>query len=261
MEISFSKIGTSLFLIVSGLGLTIFGLVGDQNWWFIMASVFIFLGGIFGAMGGLNMFTKQIRMAIVGVLAVFWVVLAGLDYKSIKDPIDFRDQKRKRYSKVVERLKDIRQAQLGYKSAYNVYASDFETLVNFVKNDSVAVIKAIGFVPDTLTEEQALEMGIISRDTIYEPAMENVYNKAYLTDRGVSVINVDSLSYIPFSGGEMFDIQAGQIERNNLMVQVFEVIAPREKALKGLNKRLTKLEKDLKVGSMTDPTTSGNWGE
>ena len=34
-----------------------------------------------------------------------------------------------------------------------------------------------------------------------------------------------------------------------------------EEVLKGLNKRLITLEKDLKVGSMTDPTTSGNWGE
>jgi len=59
----------------------------------------------------------------------------------------------------------------------------------------------------------------------------------------------------------MFDFEAGTIERNNLIVQVFQVTAAREKVLKGLNKRLITLEKDLKVGSMTDPTTSGNWGE
>ena len=262
MELSFSKVGTSIFITVAGLAFLIFGFVGNQNSWFLMAAGAIFIGGIVAGLGGLNMFTKSVRSRVIAVLIVFGVVLSALNFKSIKEPIEFRTQKVERNDKVIQQLKDIRQAQIGFKSARNVYASDFETLISFLKNDSITVIKAVGFVPDSLTEEQAIEKGIVSRDTIYEPALGSVFSKFYTKDRDERYsLNIDSLKYIPFSGGEIFDIQAGQIQRNNLLVQVFEITAPREKVLVGLNKRMIKMDKDLRVGSMINPTTSGNWGE
>lgn len=262
MNFSFSKISTSIFIAVAGLAFLIIGIVGDQNTWFLLAAGAIMISGIIGVLGAANIFTKVTRMVVIGVLVVIWMGLGVLDYRSIKDPIEFRNKKNKRYKHVILRLKDIRQAQLGFKNAKNIYASDFNTLTTFLKNDSVAVIKAIGFVPDSLTEEKAIELGIVSRDTIYEPAFDYIFNESYMKERDTyHKLRVDSLPKIPFSGGQEFDIEAGQIERNNLMVQVFEVTAPKEKALKGLNKRLIKLENDLTVGSMTDPTTSGNWGE
>lgn len=262
MNVSFSKISTSVAISVIGLAGIIFGFIGDQNSWFLLASAAILMVGVFAYLGASNMLNQTSRYAVVGVMVVLWLGLAALNYKSIKDPIDFRDAKKKRFDATVQKLKDIRQAQLIFKSQKNLYASDFKTLIDFIKYDSIQVIKAIGFVPDTLTEEKALEMGIISRDTIYEPAMQSVFSKDYLKDRNAKYpLIVDSLNIIPFSGGEPFKIEAGNIERNSLIVQVFKVTAPKELVLRGLNTRLTALEKDLTVGSMTDPTTSGNWGE
>lgn len=262
MEFSFSKLSASIFLAVAGLGFLIFGLVGDQNAWFNMAAGAILIGGIAGTLGALNIFHGNLKYAIAGVLVIIWVGLASLDFKSIKDPIDFRDAKRKRFDQTIQKLKDLRQVQLTFKSQKNVYASDAKTLLDFIKYDSVQVVKAIGFVPDTLSEEEALEMGIISRDTIYEPAAKSVFNDSYLKERDNKYkLDLDELTTIPFSNGKEFTFEAGQIERNSLMVNVFKITAPREDVLLGLNKRLIKLEKDLTVGSMTDPTTSGNWGE
>jgi hypothetical protein len=262
MEINFSKTSTAIAITVVGLALLIFGIAGDQNSWFLMASGAILIVGVFGVLGGSNMFTQTTRYAVIGVMVVIWVVLGALDYKSIKDPIDFRAAKKVRFDETVQRLKDLRQVQMVFKNQKNVYAGDAKTLVDFVKYDSVKVIKANGFVPDSLTEERALELGIITRDTIYEPALSSIFNEEYLKERKAKyILQPDSLGIIPNSGGQMFDFEAGTIERNNLIVQVFQVTAAREKVLKGLNKRLITLEKDLKVGSMTDPTTSGNWGE
>ena len=55
--------------------------------------------------------------------------------------------------------------------------------MSFVKNDSLAVVKAIGETPDSLTEDQALMSGIISRDTIFIPVYQTIYNKDYLDTR------------------------------------------------------------------------------
>src|SRR5690606_16178545 len=99
-----------------------------------------------------------------------------------------------------------------------------------------------GFVPDSLTEQQAVEMGIVSRDTSFIAVRDSILKN----------INIDSLKYIPFSGGEIFSIDAGQIEKNKVNVNVFEVSAKYGQFLKGLNTKNENvdLEKDLKVGSM-----------
>jgi len=262
MEFNFSKTSTSIAILIAGLVLLIFGIAGDQNSWFLMASGAILIVGVFGVLSGLNLLNQKSRYGVIGVMVVIWIVLAALDYKSIKDPIDFRAAKKLRFDETVQRLKDLRQAQMVFKAQKNVYASDSKTLIDFVKYDSVKVIKSNGFVPDSLTEDRALELGIITRDTIYEPALASIFNDDYLKERKAKYkLDADMLGIIPNSDGEGFDFEAGTIERNSLIVQVFQITAPREKVLKGLNKRLTKLENDLKVGSMTDPTTSGNWGE
>jgi hypothetical protein len=74
---------------------------------------------------------------------------------------------------------------------------------------------------------------------------------------------------IPFSGGDTIELHAGSIERGGVTVQVFEAKAPYDSYLKGMpqqfiiNKKSTKNDLDLypgiKVGSMQEPSTSGNW--
>lgn len=191
------------------------------------------------------------KIAIQALLLVAAIVLAYLVYDSVNSRIVFEEKLSYRQGVVVEKLIDIRTAQTEFKSEKKRYAKTFDELLNFVKYDSISLIKAIGTVPDTLTEQQAVEMGIVSRDTTMIAVIDTV----------LKGVNIDSLKFIPFSGGEIFKIDAAKIEKNKVNVNVFEVSAKYGQFLKGLNTKNENidLEKDLKVGSMEDPTTSGNW--
>ena len=45
--------------------------------------------------------------------------------------------------KLIEQLKDIRKAQNAYKDVNNKYTGSFDTLISFIKSDSMPMIKSI----------------------------------------------------------------------------------------------------------------------
>ena len=191
------------------------------------------------------------------------IILAWLVYRSPISLKEFQEETNFRKSAVIQDLKDIRTAQIAFKDKYRVYASDFNSLLSFVKNDSLAVVKAIGETPDSLTEDQALLAGIISRDTVFVPVYQTIYNQDYLDTRDSRFpFDLEMLSMVPFSD-ETFSIESGNIEKGKVVVQVFEVSTTFGTFLNGLdatNKGID-LDNTLRVGSMSDASINGNWGE
>ena len=191
------------------------------------------------------------------------IILAWLVYRSPISLKEFQEETNYRKSAVIQDLKDIRTAQIAFKDKYRVYAGDFNSLLSFVKNDSLAVVKAIGETPDSLTEDQALLAGIISRDTVFVPVYQTIYNQDYLDTRDSRFpFDLEKLSLVPFSD-ETFSIESGNIEKGKVVVQVFEVSTTFGTFLNGLdatNKGID-LDNTLRVGSMSDASINGNWGE
>ncbi len=191
------------------------------------------------------------------------IILAWLVYRSPISLREFQEETNLRKSAVIQDLKDIRTAQIAFKDKYRVYAGDFNSLLSFVKNDSLAVVKAIGETPDSLTEDQALLAGIISRDTVFVPVYQTIYNQDYLDTRDSRFpFDLEKLSTVPFSD-ETFNIESGNIEKGKVVVQVFEVSTTFGTFLNGLdatNKGID-LDNTLRVGSMSDASINGNWGE
>lgn len=181
------------------------------------------------------------KIVIQSVLVIAVIVLGYFLYESIAKPIRFEDEKNRRYAKVIERLKDIRTAQIAFKDVYGRYTGSFDTLVSFLKNDSMPVVRAIGTVPDTLTEKQALEMNLITRDTIRIPVLDTLFGQKY---------PVDSIRFVPFTSSQ-FNLKAGEIETGSkVVVKVFEAVdaAPFDP------------KKILQVGSVTEANNNaGNW--
>jgi hypothetical protein len=195
-----------------------------------------------------------------------WVVailLIYLVYDSIDSKIAFQKATEHRNSIVIERLKDIRVAQIAFKSANEIYAKNFNELLVFVKNDSFSVIKALGSVPDTLSEEEAVQMGLVTRDTSNVSVKDSIYSPRYLKGH-VKPFYIDSLPYIPFgSNEEVFVFESGEKKISQMMVQVFRVFASYGIIYSGLDTKNEDIdiEDGLQVGSMDAPSTSGNWGE
>ncbi|MBI9059271.1 MAG: hypothetical protein JEZ01_16025 [Labilibaculum sp.] len=205
------------------------------------------------------------------LLAIAIVVLAFLAYQSIMKPIEFGKIKKQRYDRITEQLKDIRKAEGAYKDVHGKYTGSFDTLISFIKLDSMPLIKSIGSLTDEqveagMTEKEAAKKGFITRDTIMIAALDTIFGKEY---------PIENLRVVPFTKGQSeFKLGAGVfVTGSNVKVQVFEakisnmdIFADifeeyREEILEenGNRIRLNKYP-GLKVGSLEEANNNaGNW--
>ena len=198
---------------------------------------------------------KTVRYIVQIVLGVSALILIYLVYSGIMKPINFEKERLARYEKVIDRLKDIRTAQVAYKSVYQKYTGSFDTLINFVKKDSFPVEFKEGSLDDSI----AVAKGLIKRYTQYVPVKDSIFPKGYL---------YDSLRYVPHTQGVQFDLKAGYIlTGSKVTVQVFEANALNFDILNGMNRQLiinrNDLAKDfkgLRVGNVKEANNNaGNW--
>ena len=204
----------------------------------------------------------QILLLIAAVVISFFI------YKSIQRPIEFERAKTERYDAVVERLKDIRKAELAYKDVYKKFTGSWDTLINFIVNDSVVNVRKIGELTDSMveagiSERKAIRMGLITRDSIRISALEAVFSKDY---------DANSLKYVPVPG-EPSEFKLGAtviITGSGIGVPVFEAKAHNNVILRGLDpqlvinlnaqRRMNEKYPGLRVGSLTETVNNaGNW--
>ena len=173
---------------------------------------------------------------------VLWVVIIFLGYlvfNAVYEPIQFNKLKEKRYAKVIERMQDIRAAQLAHREVTGKYAKDFDGLIQFVDTAEFVVVQR--------------------RDTT---VMDEVYRKAYGVDRYMDIIIVDTLGYssvkdsifksdrykqmrkVPVEGVDAeFEMDAGTIVKNDNTFPVFEVKVNKSVILHDQDKDLVLQEK------------------
>lgn len=213
---------------------------------------------------------KGIIRLINVTLVVAVVVLVYLAYESIMTPIRFKQVYKERSLVVIEKLKKIRDAEIAYLAKYDKYTGSFDTLINFIKKDSLTIIKSVGVVPDSIyltskttkeAEMRAIKLGIISRDTI----------KISIKDSLFANFNVDTLAFIPYTNlTQKFQINAGSLKTLSKATRpVFEVKVHNNTFCEGLdpqevinlNDRQRKLDRfpGYALGSMNEVTTTGNW--
>ena len=205
---------------------------------------------------------KRALELFLWVLSIFF---ASQIYSSINGPIKFNQVKNERYTEVIDRLKDIRSAQIAHKDVNGFYANNFDSLVSFIDNGIFTLIE--------------------KRDSSY---LE--YNRTYRIDMLKEVEIVDTLGFVsvrdslfgntesykmmakvPIAGTDSeFSINADIIDKNGYQVPVFEVKVRKDIVLFDQNKDLLDQENkvisvdgvngpEIILGSMTDVSTSGNW--
>ena len=209
--------------------------------------------------------TEKYRNQITYVLFFFSALLVFAIYQSINSPIEFNKVKNERYLKVIDRLKDIRNAQVAFKSVNGIYSNSFEELVKFVDSAQFTIVQ--------------------KRDSSYMQ-----YDRIYRIDMLREVIVIDTLGYvsvkdslfsnnnsykfmasIPIEGiDDKFKLKADIIDKNGYNVPVFEVRVSKDLILFDQNKDLITQEKqtvsvdgvngpDIVLGSLSDVSTNGNW--
>ena len=201
---------------------------------------------------------------------LLWIVIGVLGYltfNAVYEPIEFNKVKEARYQKVIDKLKDIRKAQLAHKQVTGVFAGDFDNLIKFIDTAEYTVTQR--------------------RDTTI---LDEEYKKTYGIDQYKSKTIVDTLGYVPVKDSifknssrykEMmyvpttdkkakFEIESGKINKNDTEISVFEVKVSKDVILSDLDKDLLMQEKQvisvdgvngeyIQIGSMTEINTNGNW--
>ncbi|MBL4593100.1 MAG: hypothetical protein JKX68_04695 [Flavobacteriales bacterium] len=195
-----------------------------------------------------------LKVVFVGLI----VLIAYMNYNSIESKISLTENVKTRKKAVQQRLEQIRDAQVQYKKVRGVYAANFESLIDFLENDSIPVIFMDGEVPDSLIgrEAEALALGIITRDTTQTPVKELLFIGNFNSI-------LDSLIFIPFSGGKQFNIDAGMIHKNKMDIPVFMASAKYTLIYLGLqtDNEGYDMTDSLMIGSMEEATTNGNWND
>lgn len=205
---------------------------------------------------------KRALELFLWVLSIFF---ASQIYSSINGPIKFNQVKNERYTEVIDRLKDIRSAQIAHKDVNGFYANNFDSLVSFIDNGIFTLIE--------------------KRDSSY---LE--YNRTYRIDMLKEVIVIDTLGFvsvkdslfkvndnykmmskIPIEGvEENFTINADIIDKNGYNVPVFEVKVSKDIVLFDQDTDLLKEENEtisvdgvngseIVLGSLTEVSVNGNW--
>lgn len=201
---------------------------------------------------------------------VLWAIIIVLAYFVVDSPLEqvrFEHERKTREDAIVQNLIDIRTAQVKYKEKYGNYTAGFDTLINFILTDSMPDVLKEGFLTDSMieagmTEEKAVKLGIIIRDTTYVPALDAIFGKGY---------DAYALEMVPYTNGAKFEMGAGIFRTgSNVPINVFEAKVPYEVYMQGLDpqelKNMTakalKFEKypGLKVGSLAEANNNaGNW--
>tara|TARA_B100001115_G_C15753114_1_gene368422 strand:- start:225 stop:857 length:633 start_codon:yes stop_codon:yes gene_type:complete len=207
---------------------------------------------------------KKITLILIPVN----IILAFFVYNSISSEVEFNKVAKERIAENVQKLKDLRTLQIAFKRENEAFADNFNSLMNFLQNDSTRIVKMEG-VNDTLidgeeiSDELALKLGLIKRDTIYVSAMESIFDENYINSRDNNYpFDINSLNIIPFTN-KQYNIDANVIEKGKVSVQVFEISATYKDIFYGLDAENKKYDLNslLKVGSMTEASLNGNWGE
>jgi type II secretory pathway pseudopilin PulG len=208
------------------------------------------------------------KTALNIVFTLIIIVLAYFLVESIMKPIRFNKEKDRRETAVKERLIDIRTAQEAYKSVKGSYTGSFDTLITFLKTDSLPLVYKLGSLTDEMiaagitTEREAVKKGLISRDTSYIPVRDSIFDKGY---------PIDQLRFIPGMENTEFKMSAGRVMTTSMvLVNVFEAFALNDVFLGDLDRQLVVNYNDqrtkitgfpgMKVGDVRVPNNNaGNW--
>jgi hypothetical protein len=193
----------------------------------------------------MRLLINLILIALVGFLAYLLI-------NSIREPIKFKAEKDRRENAVVDKLLVVRKMQEFYRDITGgSFAPSFDTLKQVLETGRFMNVKVLGDPDDPDFQ------GEILYDTNYLPAIDTIRKLG---------INLDSLRFVPFSGGEEFLIKADTLTYQSTLVNVVEVGAPRSLFMGPFaDPRFARYDNAydpntiIKFGDMSKPNLAGNW--
>ena len=157
------------------------------------------------------------------ILAVVIVALVYVIYDQISTPIRFDNELAARKAQVIERIKDIRTAQRAYKSKYQRFTGDFDTLTAFILNDTLELERKI------VDEDDSVGLALLKRlkkknvEKFKVAVIDTIFSPKKLTAQDVA-----DLRYIPGTDKQaQYILEAGIVTtESKVVIPVVECRAP-----------------------------------
>ena len=208
-------------------------------------------------------FKPVLNIALWGLI----IFLGYQTYMSIYNPILFNQEKNKRYAKVIDKLIDIRDAELAHKQVTGKFTDNFDELIKFIESAKYTITQRrdSSVLDAALTKQFGVDMfkDIVIIDTLgFVSVKDSLFKNSnrYKTMMDVPV----------GKPGSKFNLRAGFIEQSDVNIPVFEASVAKDIILYDLDRDLVIQENQvvsvdgvngnvLKVGSMEEVNTNGNW--
>ena len=206
-----------------------------------------------------------------GIQFILGLAIIGLVYvvaNLIYTPLSFDQQLEERNAEVIVKLKDIRAAQRAYKSKYQQFTGDFDSLINFILNDSLTMERKLVDEDDSVAMAQLKKQGKKNIETYNIAVVDTIFNP-----RKLSKQDIQNLRYLPFTDNKVeFILEAAHVNAGNVKVPVVECRAPykmyldtveyRQNIINLIDDRVNNFNAyaGLKFGSMEGSNNeAGNW--
>ena len=231
--------------------------------------------------------SKTVKILIEVVLAALICLLVWAIVKSVQKPVEFNNAVAARSQVAIQRLKDIRTLQVAYKSVNGRFSPTVDSLKLFYETGKMDIVMQIGSHDDSIAvaNTEAIKKAnkklkpdqmIVKLKEAYAQGIPVVYSETTQVPVKDTLFNnrpdfcIDSLAFIPFSGGERTEMEAIIKTVSGVQVPLFEARMPYKALCKGLDNQLrinldaerrdqNKYE-GLQVGSINQPNNNaGNW--
>ena len=206
-----------------------------------------------------------------GIQFILGLAIIGLVYvvaNLIYTPLSFDQQLEERNAEVIVKLKDIRAAQRAYKSKYQQFTGDFDSLINFILNDSLTMERKLVDEDDSVAMAQLKKQGKKNIETYNIAVVDTIFNPRKLTKE-----DIQNLRYIPHTDNKVeFIMEAAHVNAGNVKIPVVECRAPyklyldtvayRQNVINLIDDRVNNFNAyaGLKFGSMEGSNNeAGNW--
>lgn len=206
---------------------------------------------------------KNLKIVVNLVLWVIIIALGYFTFMSVYGEIQFNKLKEKRYAKVIEKLIDIQSSELAYKQVNGKFSDSFDELIKFVDNSKFTITQRRDTTVKSVEKSRAFGVDmfddIVLIDTL---GYKSVKDSLFGTDN-----RYKTMADVPGGqSGAKFNLKAGMLDS----IPVFEASVDKSVILYDQNKNFVEKEKQvvsvdgvngptLKVGSMDEIKTTGNW--
>ena len=207
-----------------------------------------------------------------GIQFILGLAIIGLVYvvaNLIYTPLSFEQQLDERNAAVTVKLKDIRAAERAFKSKYQYFTGDFDSLINFILTDSLTMERKLVDEDDSVAMAQLKKAGKKNVEQYNIAVVDTIFNP-----RKLSKQEIQDLRWIPYTDNKVeFILEAAKVMTGaNVLVPVVECRAPyklyldtvtyRQNIINLIDDRVNNFNAyaGLKFGSMEGSNNeAGNW--